>query len=153
MRLHGPHPCGEGARLSPVNHAVLVSYSCGWIGAPSSYSCVLHKRMIKDQNGSIRGRVERGAHPDLTWVTASGASEMLVADIEEPVVAAATRTPFESSRRVFVIEGADTPEAGHQILLPAMQSTAIPYHLSLNTEQGGFDRRRAAYAPQQRRQT
>ena len=32
---------------------------------------------------------------------------MLVGDIEEPVVAAATRTPFESARRVFVIEGAD----------------------------------------------
>ena len=33
---------------------------------------------------------------------------MLVADIEEPVVAAATRTPFESARRVFVIEAVDT---------------------------------------------
>ena len=48
------------------------------------------------------------ADPDLTWVTPSGAAEMLVGDIEEPVVAAATRTPFESARRVFVIEGADT---------------------------------------------
>ncbi len=53
-------------------------------------------------------RVARGTHPDLTWVTPSGAAEMLVGDIEEPVVAAATRTPFESARRVFVIEGADT---------------------------------------------
>ena len=33
---------------------------------------------------------------------------MLVADIDEPVVAAATRTPFEARRRVFVIESADT---------------------------------------------
>ncbi len=32
---------------------------------------------------------------------------MLVADIEEPVVAAATRTPFESARRVFVIESVE----------------------------------------------
>jgi DNA polymerase III subunit delta' len=40
-------------------------------------------------------------------VTPSGAAEMLVADIEEPVVAAATRTPFESQRRVFVIEGVE----------------------------------------------
>ena len=31
---------------------------------------------------------------------------MLVGDIDEPVVAAAARTPFESRRRVFVIEGA-----------------------------------------------
>jgi DNA polymerase-3 subunit delta' len=56
---------------------------------------------------AVAERIARGAHPDLTWVTPSGAAEMLVGDIEEPVVAAATRTPFESSRRVFVIEGAD----------------------------------------------
>jgi DNA polymerase-3 subunit delta' len=51
-------------------------------------------------------RIARGSHPDLTWVTPSGAQEMLVGDIEEAVVAAAARTPFESSRRVFVIEAA-----------------------------------------------
>ncbi len=53
-------------------------------------------------------RVARDSHPDLTWVTPSGAAEMLVVDIEQPVVAAAARTPFESARRVFVIEAADT---------------------------------------------
>lgn len=57
---------------------------------------------------SVRERIARGSHPDLTWVTRSGASEMLVSDIDEPVVAAATRTPFESSRRVFVIEDVET---------------------------------------------
>jgi DNA polymerase-3 subunit delta' len=56
---------------------------------------------------AVAERVARGTHPDLTWVTPSGAAEMLVSDIEEPVVAAATRTPFESARRVFVIEGTD----------------------------------------------
>jgi DNA polymerase III subunit delta' len=56
---------------------------------------------------TVAERVMRDCHPDLTWVRPSGAAEMLVADIEEPVVAAATRTPFESARRVFVIEGAD----------------------------------------------
>jgi DNA polymerase III subunit delta' len=57
---------------------------------------------------TVAERVARDSHPDLTWVTPSGAAEMLVADIEEPVVAAASRTPFESARRVFVIEGAET---------------------------------------------
>ena len=33
---------------------------------------------------------------------------MLVSDIDEPVVAAAARTPFEASRRVFVIESVQT---------------------------------------------
>jgi DNA polymerase-3 subunit delta' len=54
----------------------------------------------------VRGRAARGAHPDLTWVTPSGAGEMLVGDVEEAVVAAAARTPFESRRRVFVLEDA-----------------------------------------------
>jgi DNA polymerase-3 subunit delta' len=58
--------------------------------------------------GTVLERVTRDSHPDLTWVTPSGAAEMLVSDIEEPVVAAATRTPFESARRVFVIESVDT---------------------------------------------
>jgi DNA polymerase-3 subunit delta' len=55
---------------------------------------------------AVAERVARGAHPDLTWATPSGAGEMLVADIEGPVVAAAAHTPFESRRRVFVIEDA-----------------------------------------------
>ena len=57
---------------------------------------------------SVARRVEHGAHPDLTWVTPSGAAEMLVSDVDEPVVAAATRTPFEARRRVFVLERAET---------------------------------------------
>jgi DNA polymerase-3 subunit delta' len=55
---------------------------------------------------AVRARVMRGSHPDLTWVTPSGATEMLVSDIDQPVVAAAARTPFEAARRVFVIESA-----------------------------------------------
>jgi DNA polymerase III subunit delta' len=60
------------------------------------------------QPETVAERVARDSHPDLTWVRPSGATEMLVADIEEPVVAAAARTPFESRRRVFVIEAAET---------------------------------------------
>lgn len=56
----------------------------------------------------VRGRAARGAHPDLTWVAPSGAGEMLVGDIDQAVVAAAARTPFESRRRVFVLEDAHT---------------------------------------------
>ena len=56
---------------------------------------------------TVAERVGREAHPDLTWVAPSGAAEMLVSDIEEPVVVAAMRTPFESARRVFVIESVE----------------------------------------------
>jgi DNA polymerase III subunit delta' len=58
--------------------------------------------------GTVAERVARDSHPDLTWVRPSGAAEMLVADIEQPVVVAATHTPFESARRVFVIEAVET---------------------------------------------
>ena len=90
----------------------------------------------------VHERVARGAHPDLTWVTPSGASEVLVSDIDEPVVAAVTRTPFESSRRVFVIEAAGTmndqaanrllktleepPSFAHLILLAEHREDVLP---------------------------
>ena len=56
---------------------------------------------------SARARALSGAHPDLTWVSPSGAHEILVSDIAEPVIAAASKTPFEALRRVFVIERVD----------------------------------------------
>ncbi len=51
-------------------------------------------------------RVEHDVHPDLDWVRPTGWADMRVEDIK-PVVSAAARTPFESRRRVFVIERAD----------------------------------------------
>jgi DNA polymerase-3 subunit delta' len=85
--------------------------------------------------GAVAERVARGTHPDLTWVTPSGAAEMLVGDIEEPVVAAATRTPFESARRVFVIEGADAmnDQAANR-MLKTLEEPAAFVHLVLLTD-------------------
>jgi DNA polymerase-3 subunit delta' len=57
---------------------------------------------------TVAERVARGTHPDLAWAAPSGAGGMRVGDIEGPVVAAAAHTPFESRRRVFVIEDAHT---------------------------------------------
>ena len=56
---------------------------------------------------TARSRAIPGAHPDLTWVAPSGAHEILVSDIDQPVITAASKTPFESTRRVFVIERVD----------------------------------------------
>ncbi len=84
---------------------------------------------------SARARVASGAHPDLTWVTPSGAHELLVSDIAEPVVGAASRTPFESARRVFVIERADTlnDESANR-LLKTLEEPAFFVHLILLTD-------------------
>jgi DNA polymerase-3 subunit delta' len=94
------------------------------------------------QPDTVAARVARGAHPDLTWVTPSGASELLVSDIDEAVVAAVGHTPFESDRRVFVIEAAGTmndqaanrllktleepPSFAHLILLAEHREDVLP---------------------------
>jgi DNA polymerase III subunit delta' len=85
--------------------------------------------------GAVADRVARGSHPDLTWVTPSGAAEMLVGDIEEPVVAAAVRTPFECSRRVFVIEDAHTmnDQAANR-MLKTLEEPSSFVHLLLLTD-------------------
>jgi DNA polymerase-3 subunit delta' len=86
--FHGPAGSGKRA-LARAFAAALLSD-----GAPDRAAA--HERVL------------RGAHPDLTWVVPSGANEMLVGDVEQAVVAAVARTPFESTRRVFVIEAAQT---------------------------------------------
>jgi DNA polymerase-3 subunit delta' len=88
------------------------------------------------RNGqTVAERVARDAHPDLTWVRPSGAAEMLVGDIEQPVVAAATRTPFESARRVFVLDGVEAlnDQAANRLLKTLEEPPAF-VHLVLLSE-------------------
>src|SRR5690242_456220 len=84
---------------------------------------------------SARARAISGAHPDLTWVSPSGAHEILVSDIDQPVVAAASKTPFESARRVFVIERVDElgDEAANR-MLKTLEEPASYVHMILLTE-------------------
>jgi DNA polymerase III subunit delta' len=88
-----------------------------------------------DDPDSVRVRVMHGAHPDLTWVRPSGAHVMRVDDVEGPVVSAATRTPFEARRRVFVLERVDTmnDEVANR-LLKTLEEPAAYVHLILMTD-------------------
>ncbi len=79
----------------------------GKVAAARAFAAELLAERAPDPD-AVRRRVLDGVHPDLTWVRPTGAAEMLVSDVDEAVVVAATRTPFESSRRVFVIERAET---------------------------------------------
>jgi DNA polymerase III subunit delta' len=99
-----------------------------------AFAAVLLAEGASDPDGAA-ARAQRGSHPDLTWVTPSGATEMLVADIEQPVVAAAALTPFESSRRVFVIEAAHTlnDQAANR-MLKTLEEPAPFVHLLLLSE-------------------
>jgi len=81
------------------------------------FAAQLLARGVADPDNA-RVRVAHGAHPDLTWVAPSGAHEMLRRDVDEAVVSAAARTPFEAPHRVFVLERADTmnDEAANALL-------------------------------------
>ena len=67
---------------------------------------------------NAKTRAQHNTHPDLTWVTPSGAHEMLRRDVDEAVVSAAAHTPFEALHRIFVLERVDVmnDEAANSLL-------------------------------------
>jgi DNA polymerase III subunit delta' len=87
---------------------------------------------------NARHRVLDGAHPDLTWVRPTGAHVMRTDDVADPVVSAATRTPFESQKRVFVLERVDTmnDEVANRLLKTLEEPPAF-VHLILLTDSLG----------------
>src|SRR4051794_32682056 len=89
----------------------------------------------EDDPGAARTRAMHGTHPDLTWVKPTGAHVMRVSDVDQAVVSAAGRTPFESKRRVFVLERVDTmnDEVANR-LLKTLEEPASFVHLILLTD-------------------
>lgn len=83
---------------------------------------------------NVTHRVAAGVHPDLTWVAPTSSAGILVGDVDEAVVAAASRTPFEAQRRVFVIERADelNDQAANR-MLKTLEEPAPFAHLLLLT--------------------
>jgi DNA polymerase-3 subunit delta' len=92
----------------------------------------------EDDVEAARHRVMAGTHPDLTWVRPTGAHVMRTDDVAEPVISAATRTPFESQKRVFVLERVDTmnDEVANR-LLKTLEEPAPFVHLILLTDSLG----------------
>jgi DNA polymerase-3 subunit delta' len=126
---------GLGPRGRP-SHAYLLYGPAG--AGKRKIARALAAALLSDGTGdrqtarAVGERVQRGTHPDLTWVKPSGAAEMLVSDIDEPVVAAATRTPFEARRRVFVIEAVETlNEQAANRLLKTLEEPPAYAHLVL----------------------
>jgi DNA polymerase III subunit delta' len=109
----------------------------GKAAAARAFAAELLAAGVSDPDAA-RTRAMHGSHPDLTWVEPSGVHVMRVEDIEEPVVAAASHTPFESTRRVFVLERVDTmnDEVANR-LLKTLEEPAPFVHLILLTDQLG----------------
>jgi DNA polymerase III subunit delta' len=137
-----PHPHARavlGPALEPggrVSHAYLF-HGPGGAGKRAVARAVAAELLSagSPDPAGARARAMSGAHPDLTWVSPSGAHEILVSDIDEPVVAAASKTPFEAGRRVFVIERADElgDEAANR-MLKTLEEPARFVHLILLTD-------------------
>ncbi|MFL5894022.1 MAG: ATP-binding protein [Thermoleophilaceae bacterium] len=139
-----PHPharmvLGSALTSGEPSHAYLFHGPAGTgkAAAARAFAAELLAAGATDPD-AVRLRVAHGAHPDLTWVRPSGAHVMRVGDIEEPVVAAATHTPFEARRRVFVLERVDTmnDEVANR-LLKTLEEPPSYVHLLLLTDQLG----------------
>jgi DNA polymerase-3 subunit delta' len=138
-----PHPHARlvlGAALADKpSHAYLFHGPAGTGKAKAALAFAAELLAATESDpDAARTRVMHRSHPDLTWVTPSGVHVMRVEDIEEPVVAAAAHTPFESSRRVFVLERVDTmnDEVANR-LLKTLEEPAHYVHLILLTDQLG----------------
>jgi DNA polymerase-3 subunit delta' len=70
-------------------------------------------------------RVLSGVHPDIEWVEPRGAHDILVDDVRDQVVRQAALSPFEASRRVFVIAEAERMnEESQNALLKTLEEPA-----------------------------
>ena len=135
-----------GAALPPAgvpSHAYLFAgpAGSGKRAVARAFAAALLTEGAPDPAGAAT-RVEHGVHPDLTWVAPASSAGILRGDVDEAVVAGAARTPFESTRRVFVIEDADElndqaanrmlktleepPPFAHLILLTSRPAEVLP---------------------------
>jgi DNA polymerase-3 subunit delta' len=116
-----------------VSHAYLF-YGPGGAGKRAAARAIAAELLAagSPDPAGARARAASGAHPDLTWVAPSGAHEILVSDIDAPVVSAASKTPFEADCRVFVIERVDElgDEAANR-MLKTLEEPASFVHLIL----------------------
>jgi DNA polymerase-3 subunit delta' len=136
---HHPHAAAVlGAGLPPAgnpSHAYLFHgpSGAGKRAVAQAFATALLAEGASDPDG-VASRVAHRSHPDLMWVSPSGAHELLVDDVR-PVVHAAARTPFEATRRVFVIERADTmnDESANRMLKTLEEPPAF-VHLLLLTD-------------------
>jgi DNA polymerase-3 subunit delta' len=131
-----------GAALPPAGSPSHAYLFCGPAGSGKrsvarEFASALLTEGASDPAGAAV-RVHHGVHPDLTWVAPASAAGILVGDVDEAVVAGAARTPFESARRVFVIEDADelNDQAANRMLKTLEEPPSFAHLILLTTRPG-----------------
>ncbi len=98
-----------GALREGPSHAYLLAgppgSGKGWLAR--AFAAELLASVSDDpEEARRRALLEPSPHPDLIWLTPSGAGHA-VADVRDKLVHVAPLSPFEGSRRVFVVERAE----------------------------------------------
>ena len=87
------------------------------------------------ENARRRALADPSPHPDLVWLRPPG-TQHLIEEVRERVIAAAPYRPFESDRRVFVIEAAEAmAEESQNALLKTLEEPPPFAHLILITSE------------------
>lgn len=120
LQPHARVVLGSALSSGQISHAYLFQGpgGSGKRSVAAAFAAELLAMGLDDAAG-IRQRAMRRSHPDLTWVSPRGVHAILVDDIRQQVVGAASLRPFESKRRVFVIEQAElmNDEASNALLM------------------------------------
>ncbi len=86
-----------------------------------------------------RALLDPSPHPDLVWLTPSGAQH-LVEDVRERVIRAASYRPYEGGKRVFVVEAAEAmrDESQNALLKTLEEPPEFVHLILLSSEPAGL---------------
>jgi DNA polymerase III subunit delta' len=122
------------AALAAPGHAYLFRgpRGSGKAAAARAFAAELLAEGVADPDDARRrALLDPSPHPDLVWLRPPGAQH-LVEDVREQVIRAASLSPAEGSRRVFVIEEAeDLRDESQNALLKTLEEPAPFAHLIL----------------------
>jgi DNA polymerase III subunit delta' len=122
------------AALTAPGHAYLFRgpRGSGKAAAARAFAAELLAEGVADPDDARRrALLDPSPHPDLVWLRPPGAQH-LVEDVREQVIRAASLSPAEGSRRVFVIEEAeDLRDESQNALLKTLEEPAPFAHLIL----------------------
>jgi DNA polymerase III subunit delta' len=123
-----------GAALSSPSHAYIFRGppGAGKAAAARAFAAELLAEGSSDPDDARRRvMLDPSPHPDLVWLRPPGAQH-LVDDVRESVIRAASLSPAEGERRVFVIEEAeDLRDESQNALLKTLEEPAPFAHLIL----------------------